>query len=45
MSPYNCEEFVFDISEFTYKKEQGSEIILLLKDYDEPLVYSFQVEK
>lgn len=38
-------EFVFDISSFAYKTEQGSEIILLLKEWDEPLVYVYYEKK
>jgi len=37
-------ELVFDISEFTYKKENGSEIILLLRGFDTPLPYIYKVE-
>lgn len=35
------EEFAFDISELAYKKEKGSEIILLLQGYSEPIKYVF----
>ncbi len=35
------EEFIFDISNLAYKKEEGSEIILLLDTYDQPLTYVY----
>jgi hypothetical protein len=34
-------QFVFDISDFAYKKEKGSEIILLLENYNKPLCYIY----
>lgn len=42
-----CREFIeqtveFDISELAYKKEAGSEIILLLNGYREPITYKYQ---
>lgn len=42
-----CREFIeqtveFDISELAYSKEAGSEIILLLNGYREPITYKYQ---
>ncbi|MCB0477587.1 MAG: hypothetical protein KDC84_05465 [Crocinitomicaceae bacterium] len=37
----NEEQFVIDIQDLAYKKEKGSEIILLLDGFDTPLKYIY----
>lgn len=38
---YKEVEFIFSIEELAYQKEKGSEIILLLQNYDKPISYIF----